>query len=332
MDRKTDEIYSFNTERFKKTLKIPHIMKTTEYKIRSHFDELDLSVLVSTPDSEQPKAVVQFAHGMCEHKERYLPFMEFLCRHGYACIIHDHRGHGRSVRKAEDLGYFYKSGWEAVVGDIFVVNGMAKEIFPEKPVFLFGHSMGSLAVRCFVKRFDDLIDGLIVCGSPSKNPATGAGLLLTRAIASVRGYRHRPKLIQKMAFEGFNKKFEAEGANAWLSTDRKVVEEYNENPLCGYAFTANGYIGLFNLMKDCYDLDGWKISKPEMPVLFIAGTDDPCITSHDDFILATDYMRIAGYENVRSHLYNGMRHEILNETDKEVVWKDVLKTFDTWLG
>lgn len=307
-------------------------MKTSEYKIRSHFDELDLSVLVSVPESAEPKAVVQFAHGMCEHKERYLPFMEFLCDNGYACIIHDHRGHGQSVKKPEDLGYFYRSGWEAVVGDIFVVNGMAKGMFPDRPVFLFGHSMGSLAVRCFAKRFDDLIDGLVVCGSPSKNPATGVGLLFTRFIAAVRGDRHRPGLIQKMAFEGYNRKFGSEGTNAWLSTDRQVVKEYNDDPSCGYTFTANGFIGLFNLMKDCYNLDGWQISKPDMPVLFIAGTDDPCITSHSDFVLAADHMRMAGYANVKSHLYNGMRHEILNETDRTVVWKDVLKTFDRWLG
>ncbi len=307
-------------------------MKASEYKVRSHFDELDLSILVTAPDSEEPKAVVQFAHGMCEHKERYLPFMEFLSKNGYACIIHDHRGHGQSVKKPEDLGYFHKSGWTAVIGDIFVVNGMGKEMFPGKPIFLFGHSMGSLAVRCFAKRFDDLIDGLVVCGSPSKNPAAGIGLLITRIIASIKGYRHRPQLIQKMSFDGFNKKFEAEGVNAWLSRDRRVVEEYNADPLCGYTFTANGFIGLFNLMKDCYDIEGWQVSRPDMPILFVAGSEDPCIASYKDFISATDHMRVAGYSNVKSHLYNGMRHEILNELEKETVWKDVLKTFDKWLG
>lgn len=307
-------------------------MKTSEYKIRSHFDELDLSVLVSTPDAGAPKSVIQFAHGMCEYKERYLPFMEFMSENGFACIIHDHRGHGRSVKEPEDLGYFYGSGWEGVVGDIFVVNGMAREMFPGKPVFLFGHSMGSLAVRCFAKRFDDLIDGLVVCGSPSRNPAAGAGLFLTRIIASLKGDRHRPGIIQKMAFDGFNRKFEAEGVNAWLSTDRKVVEEYNADPFCGYVFTANGFAGLFNLMKDCYSPDGWQVSNPDIPILFIAGSDDPCINGRNGFILASDYMRAAGYTNVKSHLYNGMRHEILNEKDRNIVWNDVLKIFCRWIG
>lgn len=307
-------------------------MKATEYRIRSHYDEVDLDVLVCTPETEDPKAVIQLVHGMCEYKERYVPFMEFLCGNGFACIIHDHRGHGKSVKAPEDLGYFYSSGWEGIVADIFVVNGMAKGMFPQKPVFLFGHSMGSLAVRCFAKRFDDLIDGLVVCGSPSKNPATGAGLMLTRLIGSIKGDRHRPGLIHKMAFEGFNKKFESEGPNAWLSTDKTVVDMYNADPLCGYMFTANGFIGLFNLMKDCYDLGEWKVSKPEMPILFIAGTDDPCITSYKDFIHATDCMRTVGYGNVKSHAYNGMRHEILNERQKETVWNDLLEKFSSWIG
>lgn len=307
-------------------------MNTTEYTLDSQSDQLGINVLVATPDTEEPKAVVQFAHGMCEYKERYLPFMEFLCRNGYACLIHDHRGHGKSVKNPDDIGYFYESGWEGIVGDIYGVNVMARNMFPGKPIYLFGHSMGSLAVRCFAKRFDDVIDGLVVCGSPSRNPATGAGLLLTRLIASVKGERHRPGIIQKMAFDGFNKKFENEGPNSWLATDKDVVDAYNTDPLCGYTFTANGFIGLFNLMKDCYSLVEWQVSKPDMPVMFIAGSDDPCITSYKDFVHATDYMRTVGYTDVKSRLYNGMRHEILNETQKEIVWNDVLNTFDTWLA
>lgn len=307
-------------------------MKTFEYKIRSHFGGLSLSILACAPDDDAPKAIIQLSHGMCENKERYLPFMEFLCDNGYACIIHDHRGHGESIKGAEDLGFFGEGGWEAIVGDLFTINRFAREKFPEIPIFLFGHSMGSLAARCFAKRFDDMIDGLIICGSPSRNPATGAGLALTKIIAAIKGSRHRPKLIQQMAFGGFNKKFKDEGPNAWLTRDRSVVQAYNESPLCGYVFTADGFIGLFNLMKDCYSFEGWQVSKPEMPVLFIAGGDDPCITSAKDYALAAEHMRISGYTDVKSRLYNGMRHEILNETGKHIVWNDILDTLSTWLG
>ncbi|MBQ6880371.1 MAG: alpha/beta fold hydrolase [Bacteroidales bacterium] len=302
-------------------------MKTEVTAVSSSFDELNLSILICRPE-ETPKAVVQIAHGMCEHKERYLPFMEFLCNRGYACIIHDHRGHGASVKRADDLGYMYSGGSEGIIEDIKTVNRHAASMFPESLIFLFGHSMGSLAVRCFAKRHDGLINGLIVCGSPSRNPAAGAGKALTKIISIIKGDRHRPAIIQKMAFNSFNKNFTDEGENAWLSTDRSVVQAYNASPLCGYTFTANGFIGLVDLMTDCYDSKGWRLSRHEMPVLFIAGENDPCITGEKQFTEAVEFFRKAGYENTSSRLYEGMRHEILNENGKETVWNDILSFFD----
>lgn len=299
-------------------------MKKTELKIRSRYDDLDLQVLMYTPE-EKPKAILQMVHGMCEHKERYIPFMEFICSQGYACVMHDHRGHGASVKSQDDLGYFYQGGAEAIVDDILKVNSEIHQTFTGTPVYLFGHSMGSLAVRCYTKTYDNSISGLIVCGSPSRNPAAGVGKFLTSIISGLKGDRNRPEFIQKIAFEGFNKRFSSEGPNAWLSTDKAVVEKYNSNPLCSFQFTANGFIGLFDLMKDCYDSQGWLVSKPDLPVLFIAGEDDPCISGTKEFEDAVSFFRSAGYSNVSSRLYKGMRHEILNETDKDIVWNDILK-------
>ena len=224
----------------------------------------------------------------------------------------------------------YSGGSEAVIEDIKAVNRHAASIFPESAIYLFGHSMGSLAVRCFVKRYDSLIDGLIVCGSPSRNPAAGAGKALTKIISAIKGDRHRPAIVQKMAFDSFNKNFAMEGQNAWLSTDKTVVEAYNASPLCGYTFTANGFIGLFDLMQDTYSTGGWNVSRPELPVHFIAGSDDPCITSRKDFDDAVSHMKNVGYKAVTSHLYEGFRHEILNETEKQKVWDDILLLTDNW--
>ena len=304
-------------------------MKKSTFSLRSAYDELDLSVLAISPETS-PKAVVQFAHGMCEYKERYVPFMEFLCSQGYACIIHDHRGHGASVKSEEDLGYFYSGGYEAVVSDMLTVNEHAKTMFHGCPVYLFGHSMGSLAVRSFTKRYDSHIDGLIVCGSPSRNPAAGAGKMLAKIIASFKGDRHRPSLIQKIAFDGFNKRFSSEGPNAWLSTEKENVRSYNADPLCGYCFTGNGFMGLFDLMMDTYSSDGWKIANPQLPIHFIAGSDDPCITSLKDFEAAVGHMKAMGYSNVTAKTYDGLRHEILNEIGREIVWQDVVSAFEKW--
>ncbi len=299
-------------------------------------DGLELSLMVCTPDSgtetaASPKAIVQFSHGMCEYKERYLPFMEYLCSAGYICAIHDHRGHGASVRSGEHLGFFYEGGWKALVDDILLVNGYIRKEFPGLPLFLFGHSMGSMAVRSFTKRYDDRIDGLIVCGSPSKNPGAGAGRLLARIFSWAKGPEYRPKMIQRIGFDSFNDRFRNEGPNSWICSDPEVVKAYNADGLCNYQFTANGFINLFGLMQDCYSPKGWKLGNSSIPVLFISGKDDPCRTSDKDFGKAVDAMRDAGYKNVSSVSYDGMRHEILNERNKEKVWQEVLETLDTWL-
>lgn len=321
---------SYNEVQIKDTSEIQD-MKTEKCILPSRLDEIPLSVMRCMPDDGiQVKGIVQIAHGMCEHKERFIPFMEYLCKKGYVCVIHDHRGHGESVTSQADLGYFHTGGWKGIVDDILIVNEHIRGLHPGIPVFLFGHSMGSLAVRSFTKRYDTIINGLIVCGSPSRNPATGAGRMLARVIASIKGDRHRPSLIHKIAFENFNSRFVSEGENAWLSTDRTIVKEYNDDPLCGYMFTANGFTGLFDLMLDTYSGKGWNVCNPSLPIHFIAGADDPCITSCKDFDKAVGHIRSVGYGKVTSRLYEGMRHEILNETDRMTVWNDVLDTLDSW--
>ena len=295
-----------------------------EFTLPASADGLSLAALVSTPDTA-PRGVVQLVHGMCEHKERYIPFMEFLSGHGYVCVIHDHRGHGASVKSPEDLGYFYDGGWQALVEDIRVVCDWAQEQFPGLDYTLFGHSMGSLAVRCFTKRYDSRLDRLFVCGCPSDNPAKRIGKALSRGFGVLRGWHYRPKLMQAMSVGAYNKPFKDEDCPvAWVCSDPDALQAYMADPLCAYRFTANGFYGLLGLMEDCYSPEGWRVERPEMPVHFISGAEDPCRVSDKALEQAADLMRRVGYKSVDVRLYPGMRHEILNETDRLTVWNDVL--------
>ena len=295
-------------------------------KIASPSDGLEISILLCGPAIGTPKGIVQIVHGMCEHKERYLPFMEYLAENGFYSIIHDHRGHGESIRSSEDLGYFYEGGWTAIIDDINAVTGRARTEHPELPLILFGHSMGSMAVRSYAKRYDDLISGLIVCGSPSRNSGAGIGKLVARSYASLAGEKCRPKIIQSLAFGSFNRRFRSEGSpNAWICSDPEIVRNYDADPLCNFQFTAHGFLNLFSLMQDAYSISGWKPRNPDMPVLFISGEDDPCLLSRKKFMQAVRTMQRAGYTHITSRLYPSMRHEILNENGKEAVWQDVLE-------
>ncbi len=294
-------------------------------KLKSPADGLELSVLVREAEGGTG-STVQLVHGMCEHKERYIPFMDFLAAHGYTCVIHDHRGHGASVKDPADLGYMYGGGWKAMVEDIGAVAEWTASAFPGRRRNLLGHSMGSMAVRSFTKRHDDMIDNLFVVGSPSDNPAKGAGRFLAGCISLFRGSRHRPALLQKLSFGSYNKPFRDEGwHSAWVCSDKSILEEYHNDPLCQFRFTANGFSNLMGLMQDCYSPRGWKMANPGLPVHFLSGADDPCMISEKDMMKAVGLMKKVGYASAEVRLYPGMRHEILNENGKETVWNDILE-------
>ncbi len=293
------------------------------FSIASHHDNLQLSVLAVCP--EKPKAVVQMAHGMCEHKERYLSFMRFLAAHGYAAFLNDHRGHGESVLDQADLGYFYDGGARALIDDMHLLTEHIKGEYPSLPIALFGHSMGSLAVRCYTKRYDKEISSLIVCGSPSANAFTGVMKKFDDLLIRTKGDRARSDVINTVFSGAFEARFRSEGIeNAWLSSDRSVSEAYNADPLCHFTFTLNGYKALLDLLTDTYSDVGWKMENPRLPIRFLSGANDPCMVSRSAFARSVDHMRKVGYTNVSSRLFEGMRHEILNETEKESVYADIL--------
>ena len=293
-------------------------------RIEASADGIQLGVAFIEPETA-PKGIVQLVHGMCEHKERYYRFMEFLAGNGYVCVIHDHRGHGESVKDPSDLGYMYAGGWQAMIEDIEKIRAWSDERWPHLSRTLMGHSMGSMAVRSYTKRYGDRIDRLIVCGSPSSNPAAWLGRMLARTIGLVRGDHHRPQIMQDIAFGSFNKPFADEGyASAWVCSDPQTLEEYHHDPLCQFIFTANGFYNLMGLMMDCYSAKGWTVCRPDMPVMFISGADDPCRVGDRQHQDSIDLMRKIGYTNIDSILYPGMRHEILNETGRQEVWDQVL--------
>lgn len=296
-------------------------MMEKKFTLQSNADGLNLAVELITPTDSAPRAILQLIHGMCDHKERYLPFMRYMASKGYVCIIHDQRGHGESVKSPDDLGFMYDGGWRALIDDTQLVNQWIRTQYPGLPLTLFGHSMGSLVARSFVKRYDDRVDKLIVCGCPSYNPGTPVALLLARIFGALRGSHYRPELLRRLSFGTFNRPFRHEGyAQAWVCSNPETLKAYHADPLCMFNFTVNGYENLFRLMLDCYSTKGWQMKNPDMPVSFLSGAADPCRISDRAFHHAADLMRHVGYHHVSETLFPGMRHEILNETDHKKVW------------
>lgn len=299
--------------------------KTETKKVVSGVDGLELDMIVLIPD-EEIKGIFQIHHGMSENKERYLPFMEYLAGAGYVAAIHDCRGHGKSVKSQEDLGYMYGGGGTALVEDAHQITMELKERWKDVPLILFGHSMGSLVVRMYTKKYDRDIDMLIVCGSPSKNNFLKVGQWIASVQDRIFGSHHISKVLETASFGAFAKPFAQEKSRfAWCCSDPEVVRQYEESPFCGFTFTVDGYHALFQLMGETYSTEGWTLAHPEIPVLFVGGADDPCIGGARKYARAVQLMRKVGYKNTKGKLYPGMRHEILNEKEQQRVFQDIKK-------
>lgn len=290
--------------------------------IESPFDGLRISLMAVVPDI-RPKAVLFIIHGICGKKERFLPFMKHMTEKGYACVAHDHRGHGESLIEENDRGYSYKGRSDAIIQDMTAVAVWIKRHFPDIPVYMLGHSMGSLAARAFVREDDRGLDGLILCGSPSYNPMSKIGLAMVRIIGLFKDGRIRSPLLQNIMEKKYNKRFEKEGEKAWTCSDHEVLKAVKADPECNFDLTADYSAALMELMGRTYSTRGWRSSNNMLPILFLAGEDDPCIISRKKFLKAVDSMRAAGYADVSYRLFPKMRHEVLNEVGKEKVWEEI---------
>jgi len=279
-------------------------------------------------DQKQPPiAVVQIAHGMAEHSGRYHEFANFLVSHGFVVYANDHRGHGKTGEKMGVMGYYAdENGFERTVEDLKMINDQIHQTYPELPVFMLGHSMGSFLVRRFIQRYPKAIDGVIISG-------TGAGKGLAgkigRFIAHLEIKRHGAKsesaLMDKLSFGQFNKKFKNSGS--WISSDPKTVQAYQEDPYCGFISTAGFYYDLLGGIELIHKRSEIARIDQSLPMLIISGESDP-VGDYGKGVkrVVKDY-QAAGIQSIKLILYPEGRHEMLFEVNRDQVMEDIL----TWL-
>ena len=303
----------------------------SKYEKYKTLEDLPIVTKVWMPEATAVrKGVVQIVHGMCEMKERYNRAISVFNELGYICVISDLRGHGENVEFDKDLGYIGEDGANLMVEDIHAVTVYIKNNYPDLPVILMGHSMGALLCRAFTKKYDEDIDMLVLLGCPSPNPLRYIGVGIVEFMSLFLDDHETNKLLDKLIVGNFNKAFEKEGLkNAWLCTDKTIVEEYNKNPRCGFTFTINGYNALCKLMCMAFSKRGWAMKNPEMPIFIISGVDDPCIINQERFVKAVDIIKKVGYKNTVCRLYKEKRHELLNEPNYREIIEDILRKAPT---
>ncbi len=285
----------------------------------------DIFVQSITPESsDQIKGVISVVHGMAEHTDRYIEIAEYLCSKGYAVFMHDHAGHGKSVATDDDLGFFCReNGNEKIVDDVKKVTEIIRMAFPDIPLILWGHSMGSFVTRRFIAKYPDVVSAAVICGTSGANPAAGAGILIARAIEKLFGGHHRSKLLDTMAFGAYNKKFEKKTGFEWLSVNEENIRKYVNDPLCGYTFTSSGFKDLFSLLKSVSEKD-WYTAVPDIPLFLIAGDTDPVGNYGKGVEEVYDKLIKSGHTKTSIKLYKELRHEIHNEAERFQVLDDII--------
>ncbi|MBR3970381.1 MAG: alpha/beta fold hydrolase [Ruminococcus sp.] len=300
-----------------------------ELNFISDFDGLEISAVAAVP-TDNVCGVVQLVHGMNEYKERYFDFMDYLAEQGFITVIHDNRGHGKSIASPDDLGYMYPNGGEGFVADIAQMNSIAHGVFPDLPCFMIAHSMGSLGARCFLKENDNLIDGLILLGSPSYSRFSRPVRAICSTAAVDKQKRERIETIEEASEKLFNRGF-GSVPHSWICSRKEVVEEFNSNSLSNFIYTLNGFDALLYLLKETYSSKGWDVKSPQLPIRFISGKKDPVMLSEKKFFKAVENLRRKGYESISHRLFDNMRHEVLNEKNNIAVYRDIAKTLFSWI-
>lgn len=278
-----------------------------------------------TPEG-QPKAIVQIVHGIAEFVERYDGFARFLTEHGFAVVAEDHMGHGQSINGEGIQGYFH-GGWFTAVDDTMELMRRTQEAYPGIPYILFGHSMGSFMARTILCKYPDSgIAAAVICGT-GWQPAFALPALIkvVEAVCKKTGETIPNEKLQKLVFGSYNNKVEHPRTGYdWLTRDAKIVDAYVEHPLCG--FTASCGL-LRDMMKGIYYIEqpqNLGNMRKSLPVFFIAGGDDPVGSYGKGVHQAAEAFRKAGMQDVQIRIYPMCRHEILNEINKEDIYRDVL--------
>lgn len=270
------------------------------------------------------KGLFHIVHGMTEHIERYDDLMCYLANNGYIAFGYDHLGHGKTARDECELGFIASnSGWKILVRDVAAVSKAVRDMYPECPLILFGHSMGSFIARITAEHFPELYKKLIICGSGAKNPLAPMGLLLTSAIGAVMGKKHVSKLANSMAFGSYNKRFKGEGKRAWLTKDTSITEKYDKDKFCNFSFTVSAMHDLIKLNSVCNSKQWFQNINKQMPILLISGDNDPVGNYGADVVKIYEQLKEMG-ANVSYKLYENCRHEIHNDTCREEVKADIL--------
>lgn len=291
-------------------------------------DETEIFAMKWLPEEPQkPRAAVQIAHGYAEHIRRYAGFAGKLAEAGIVVYGNDHRGHGKTNRNVgEAICFADEAGFDKVVADMRALTEIIQTENPDILLFLFGHSMGSMLTRRYIQLYGDDLAGAILSGSGVfSNALLKVGTVVAASEIKRNGRAHPSLLLDKLVFQNFNRGFKPARTDLdWLSRDPMEVDKFLADPLRGKIGSAGYFHDFFSGLLAMNDAANIRSIPKDLSLHFISGTADPVGGKAGKGIVQTcKAYQQAGLQDVSYKLYEGARHELLNELNKDEVAQDV---------
>jgi alpha-beta hydrolase superfamily lysophospholipase len=289
-------------------------------------DGVKITVHRWIPDG-RPAGIIQISHGMAEYAMRYDRFAEAAVAENFAVYAADHRGHGETAGSLAKLGYLAdRNGFERVVEDQRELTAEIRKNNPSISVILFAHSFGSFIAQMYIEKYGDGLAGCILSGTRGPDPATVlGGRIMAFLVCLFSGKKKPSPLLTRLSFGACNKRISNPASvNSWISRDESEVEKYDASPWTGFICTAGFYLDLMRGLSLIHRPAAMDLIPKGLPIFILSGTDDP-ISQYGKTVqaLAGIYKGI-GIKNVQLTLYEGGRHESLNETNRDEVTRDIL--------
>ncbi len=297
-------------------------MEITSNWLTMH-DQVEIYVKKWVLKNVHPKAILQLSHGMAEHIERYNEFAQYLVHKGVFVYGNDHRGHGKTGEKSGLYGFFAKEdGFEYVVDDLYSVNQWIQKEYPDVPIYLMGHSMGSFLARRYIQKYSHSIKGVIISGTAGSPGIAGEiGKQIAKWEIRIKGAKTPSPLLDRLSFGSFNKGIvNSKTKFDWLTRDQEQVAKYMNDPFCGFLSSAGYFYDLFTGLEKIHHNELIQYIPKQLPMFIFSGDKDPVGRMGKGVQKVIQQYEQNGLGNIEYKFFQNGRHEMLNETNKNEVY------------
>lgn len=268
---------------------------------------------------DNPKGIVQIAHGMCEYSKTYFKFAKFLNKNGYNVFLMDQRAHGKSCKNLSEIGKVHGDIFSQILTDHLKVSATLKKKF-NLPIYFIGHSYGSFIGQAYLSKNKHANKVLLLGSAYMKTPLVFFGKIIASLTVLFKGKDAPAILIKKMSFDKYNCHFNDNAS--WITSDEKESKLFYDDILNTCPFSAGFYKNMFSNQLRLYK--NVKNINHDLPIGIFSGEDDPVGNFGNSTKKLFNLYKKHGL-NASLKLYPKMRHGIIQERERLSVYKDLLE-------